>query len=169
MNRSGALTVKTRGDLELVISRNFAAPRRLVFDALTKPALLRRWYGQQGWQLVVCEVDLRVGGEWRVLSRLPDGREVGQRGVYREVAAPERFVRTENWEDWNPGELVTTVTLAERAGVSTLTDVTVFPSLEVRDMLLKSGLASGAEEIYDRLDALLSATGASPAGPSARL
>jgi uncharacterized protein YndB with AHSA1/START domain len=156
---SVALTLATRGDLELVLTRAFAAPRRLVFAALTQPDLLRRWYGQEGWTLVVCEIDLRTGGAWRLVSRLPDGREIGQRGVYREVAAPGRLVRTESWEDWNPGELVTTVTLAEHAGVTTLTDLTVFPSLEVRDMLLKSGLADGAGESYDRLDALLQSLG----------
>jgi uncharacterized protein YndB with AHSA1/START domain len=155
MNRSGAVSLATRGDLELVITRAFAAPRRLVFDAFTEPSLLRRWYGQEGWTLVLCEVDLRPGGAWRFVSRLPDGREIGQRGVYREVAAPDRLVRTESWEDWNPGELVTTVTLAERGGVTTLTDLTVFPSLKVRDMLLASGLADGAGETYDRLDDLL--------------
>jgi uncharacterized protein YndB with AHSA1/START domain len=153
---SVALTLTTRGDLELVISRRFAAPRRLVFNALTRSDLIPRWYGRAGWELIVCEADLRVGGKWRLVSRLPEGRDVGQRGVYREVEAPARFVRTENWEDWNPGELVTTVTLVERDGVTDFTDVTLFPSLEVRDMLLKAGLAGGAEEIYARLAAALS-------------
>jgi len=152
---SGALNLATRGDLELVLTRAFAAPRRLVFAALTEPHLLRRWYGQEGGRLTVCDIDLRPGGAWRFVSRLPDGREIGQRGLYREVAAPERIVKTESWEDWNPGELVTTVLLAEAGGLTTLTEVTVFPSAAVRDMLLEAGLAGGAGESYDRLDALL--------------
>ena len=155
MAKANGLTVTPRGESELVTTRSFDAPRRLVFDALTRPDLLRRWYGQEGWTLTVCEIDLRPGGNWRFVSKLPDGRAIGQHGIYREVTAPERIARTENWEDWNPGEVVTITTLAERVGQTDLVETTVFPSAEVRAMLLKAGLANGAGESYDRLDALL--------------
>jgi uncharacterized protein YndB with AHSA1/START domain len=149
------LNVTTPTDRELVMTRVFNAPRSLVFDALTKPELLRRWYGPSGWSLVVCEIDLRVEGAWRFVSRRPDGKQIGQRGVYREIVAPARLVNTESWEDWNPGELLVTTILVEQAGTTTLTVTSLFPSQEVRDMLIKSGMASGAAETYDKLEEYL--------------
>src|SRR6266850_5014347 len=104
MNDTGALQLTTPTEREVTITRAFDAPRGLVFDALTKPELLRRWYGPVGWSLVVCDIDLRVGGAFRLVSRRADGKDVGQRGVYREIVPPERLVNTEWWEDWNPGE-----------------------------------------------------------------
>ena len=152
---SATLNVTTPTERELVMTRVFNAPRQLVFDALTKPELLRRWYGPAGWSMVVCEIDLRVDGAWRFVSRRPDGKQIGQRGVYREIAAPERLVNTESWEDWNPGELLVTTILVEHAGTTTLTMTSLFPSQEVRDMLIKSGMTSGAAETYDKLAACL--------------
>jgi uncharacterized protein YndB with AHSA1/START domain len=140
---------------ELVMTRVFDAERRLVFDALTKPALLARWYGARGWSLVVCEVDLRVGGAWRFVTRRPDGKEIGQRGVYREIAPPGRLVNTESWEDWNPGELLVTTVLVELGGKTTLTSTVLFPSREVRDMLIKAGATNSVAETYDKLAELL--------------
>jgi uncharacterized protein YndB with AHSA1/START domain len=155
MKRTEALTIDTPTDRELVLTRAFDAPRDLVFDALTQPDLLRRWYGPRGWSLAVCEIDLRVGGAWRFVSRRPDGREVGQRGVYREIVRPARLVQTESWEDWNPGELLVTTVLTERDGTTTLTSTSLFPSAEVRDNLIKAGMTSGAVETYDRLEEYL--------------
>jgi uncharacterized protein YndB with AHSA1/START domain len=152
---SATLNVTTPTERELVITRVFNAPRHLVFDALTKPELIRRWYGPVGWSMVVCEIDLRVDGAWRFVSRRPDGKQIGQRGVYREIVAPERLVNTESWEDWNPGELLVTTILVEHAGATTLTMTSLFPSQEVRDMLIKSGMTSGAAETYDKLAACL--------------
>jgi uncharacterized protein YndB with AHSA1/START domain len=149
------LNVTTPTDRELVMTRAFNAPRTLVFDALTKPELLRRWYGPSGWSLVVCEIDLRVDGAWRFVSRRPDGKQIGQRGVYREIVAPARLVNTESWEDWNPGEVLVTTILVEQAGTTTLTVTSLFPSQEVRDMLIKSGMTSGAAETYDKLEEYL--------------
>lgn len=153
------LNVTTPTDRELVMTRVFNAPRSLVFDALTKPELLRRWYGPSGWSLVVCEIDLRVEGAWRFVSRRPDGKQIGQRGVYREIVAPARLVNTESWEDWNPGELLVTTILVEQAGTTTLTVTSLFPSQEVRDMLIKSGMTSGAAETYDKLEEYLASIG----------
>jgi uncharacterized protein YndB with AHSA1/START domain len=149
------LNVATPTERELVITRVFNAPRHLVFDALTKPELIRRWYGPAGWAMVICEIDLRVDGAWRFVSRRPDGKQIGQRGVYREIVAPARLVNTESWEDWNPGELLVTTVLVEDAGTTTLTVTSLFPSQEVRDMLIKSGMTSGAAETYDKLAACL--------------
>jgi uncharacterized protein YndB with AHSA1/START domain len=152
---SATLNVTTPTERELVMTRVFDAPRHLVFDALTKPELIRRWYGPVGWSMVVCEIDLRVDGAWRFVSRRPDGKQIGQRGVYREIVAPERLVNTESWEDWNPGERLVTTILVEHTGTTTLTMTLLFPSEEVRDMLIKSGMTSGAAETYDKLAACL--------------
>jgi uncharacterized protein YndB with AHSA1/START domain len=159
MTNTNTFTLSTPSDREIVMTRIFDAPRNLLFDALTRPDLLARWYGPRGWSLVVCEIDLKVGGAWRFVSRRPDGKEIGQRGVYREIVAPERLVNTESWEDWNPGELLVTTVLVEQGGTTTLTSTTVFPSQEVRDMLVKSGMANGAAETYDKLADCLASIG----------
>jgi uncharacterized protein YndB with AHSA1/START domain len=151
MEDTGALHIATPSDREIAMTRVFKAPRSLVFDALTRPDLLKRWYGPRGWSLVVCEIDLRVGGAWRFVTRRADGRDVGQRGIYREIVRPERLVNTESWEDWNPGEVLVTAVLAEQGGATTLTSTLLFPSQEVRDTLVKSGMTRGAAETYDKL------------------
>src|SRR5260370_36564073 len=86
MKNPGTLKVTMPTDREIVLTRVFDAPRHLVFDAFTKPELLKRWFGPRGWSLALCEVDLRVGGTFRYLLRRPDGNEMGMRGVYREIA-----------------------------------------------------------------------------------
>ena len=133
------------------MTRVFDAPPNLVFDALTKPELLERWYGPRGWSLVVCEIDFRVGGAWRFVTRRPDSKEIVQRGAYREIVRPERFVNTESWEDWNAGELLVTAVLVEHGGQTTLTTTLRFPSQNVRDTLIESGMTNGAAETYDKL------------------
>jgi uncharacterized protein YndB with AHSA1/START domain len=156
MKNTGTLDVVTRGDREIVMTRLFDAPRALVFRALTEPALLKRWFGPHGWTLVECEVDLRVGGAWRYLSRDEGGRTMGMRGTYREIAAPQRIVHTEAFDDYaQHGEAVVTTTLAERDGRTTLTVVVLSPSREVRDAVVASGMEHGAAETYDRLAALV--------------
>ncbi len=157
MNPDKTLTITTPSERELAMNRVFDAPRVMVFDALTQPDLVRQWYGPRGWSMIVCEIDLRVDGAWRFVSRQPNGKEVGQRGVYREVVRPERLVNTESWEDWNPGELLVTALLVEDKGKTTLTTTMRFPSQEVRDMLMKAGMTSGAAESYEALDKLLAA------------
>jgi uncharacterized protein YndB with AHSA1/START domain len=143
-----------------VLTRAFDAPRRLVFDALTRPELLRRWFGADGWNLVDCEVDLRVGGRWRFVSRGPEGALMGHGGVYREVVPPERLVYTESYDDqWFPGESLVTAVLTERADgaapVTTLTTTLRFSSREVRDHVLRTPMERGVGESYDRLARLL--------------
>ena len=92
MKSDEMLTITTPTDRELVVTRVFDAPRALVFAAFTTPELLKRWYGPDGWSMVICEIDLRTGGAWRFVSRRPNGKEVGQHGIYREIVAPERIV-----------------------------------------------------------------------------
>ena len=105
MKTPGALQVSTRGEREIVMTRAFAAPRTLVFDAFTKPELVKRWLlGPDGWSLPVCEIDLRVGGTYRYVWRHTNGQEMGMGGVYREIVVPERIVSTEKFDQsWYPG------------------------------------------------------------------
>src|SRR5882724_7531596 len=111
MRNPGTLQVTLPSDNEIAMTRVFAAPRRLVFDAMTKPELLKRWfYGPPGWSLAVCEVDLRVGGRYRHVWRGPDGTEMGISGVHREIVVPKRIVATEKFDQsWYPGEAVGTI------------------------------------------------------------
>jgi uncharacterized protein YndB with AHSA1/START domain len=156
MSDTGTLTVTTPTDREIVLTRAFDAPRRLVFDALTKPALLRRWFGARGWNLVVCEVDLRVGGTWRFVARGPDGTEMGHGGVYREILPPSRLVYTELFDDQSyPGETLITHVLVERDGRTMLTSTVLYASREGRDIVLGYPMERGVAEAYDRLAELL--------------
>jgi uncharacterized protein YndB with AHSA1/START domain len=151
------LKVEARGDREIVMTRAFDAPRELVFDALTKPELLKRWFGAiEGWSLAVCEVDLRVGGAYRYLWRGPDGSQMGMRGVFREIVRPERIVNTEQFdESWYPGGAVETTTLVEKGGTTTLTATVRYDSREARDAVLKSPMEQGVAAGYDILDQFL--------------
>jgi uncharacterized protein YndB with AHSA1/START domain len=150
MKNTGTLQVTTPTEREIVLTRVFDAPRRLVFDAFTKPELLKRWFGPRGWSLVVCEVDLKVGGKWRFVLRGPDGKDMGMSGVYREIMAPDRSVHTESFDDF-PGESLVTTVLVEDRGRTTLTATVLYPSQEVRDAVIKSGMEHGAAETYDKL------------------
>ncbi len=154
MKNTGTLTVTTPTDREIVMTRVFDAPRRLVFDAFSKPELLKRWFGPRGWSLVVCEVDLRVGGGFRFVLRGPDGSEMGMRGVYREIVPPERSVHVETFDDY-PGESIVTAVLTEQDGRTTFTATVLYPSKEVRDIVIKSGMEHGAAESYDKLAEML--------------
>jgi uncharacterized protein YndB with AHSA1/START domain len=151
MTASTELEISTPTDREVVLKRTFDASRELVFEALTTPELLKRWYGPTGWTLILCEIDLKVGGNWHFVVQRPDGKKIGQKGVYHEVISPERIVNTESWEDWDPGETLVTTTLVEVERKTTLTATSLFPSKEVRDIILKSGLDDGARQSYDRL------------------
>lgn len=149
------LTITTPSDREVTLTRVFDARSQFVFDALTKPELLRRWYGPTGWTLSVCEIDLRVGGAWRFVVRRPDGKAIGQLGIYREIESPQRIVNTEAWEDWDAGECLVTTLLTENEGWTTLQSTILFPSKEVRDTVVKAGLEHGASESYDKLAEVL--------------
>lgn len=157
MKNTGSLKVTTPSDREIAMTRVFDAPRSLVFDAFTKPELLKRWLGVfGGWSLAVCEVDLRVGGTYRYVWRGPDGAEMGMRGVYREVVRPERIVATESFDEpWYPGEALDTTVFIEQSGKTTLTTTVLYESREARDGVLKSPMESGVAASYDNLAELL--------------
>jgi uncharacterized protein YndB with AHSA1/START domain len=157
MKNTGTLKVTTPTDREIVLTRVFDAPRRMVFDAFTKPELLKRWFGPRGWSLVVCEVDLKVGGKWRFVLRGPDAKDMGMSGVYREIVPPERTVHMESFDDY-PGESQVTGVFVEQGGKTTLTATVLYPSKEVRDIVIKSGMEHGAAESYDKLAELLAAS-----------
>jgi len=154
MKNTGTLKVSLPTEREVVMTRVFDAPRRLVFDALTKPELLRRWFGPRGWSLVVCEADLKVGGAWRWVLRGPDGRDMGMRGVYQEITPTERLVSTESFDDY-PGESLNTLILSEENGKTTFTITVRYASQEIRDAVIKSGMEHGAAECYDKLAEML--------------
>jgi uncharacterized protein YndB with AHSA1/START domain len=158
MKNTATLQVAARGEREIVMIRDFDAPRRLVFDAFTKPECVQRWLlGPDGWTRPVCEIDLRVGGSYRyVWRRDRDGKEMSMGGVFREIVAPERVVSTEKFDDpWYPGEAVGTLLLVEQGGRTTTTQTMLYESRETRDAVLKSGMESGVAVSYDRLENML--------------
>jgi uncharacterized protein YndB with AHSA1/START domain len=154
MKNAGTLQVTTPTDREIVMTRVFDAPRHLVWEAFTRPELLKRWFGPRGWSMTVCEVDLKVGGGFRFVLRSPEGKEMGMRGVYREIVPPERSVHMESFDDY-PGESQVTGMFVEQEGKTTVTATVLYPSQQVRDIVLKSGMEHGAAESYDRLAELL--------------
>jgi uncharacterized protein YndB with AHSA1/START domain len=139
------------------MTRVFDAPRDLVFDAWTKPELLKRWLGvRNGWSLDVCEVDLEVGGAYRFVWHGPDGAEMGMGGVYREIVRPERIVATELFDyPWYSGEALDTMVMVEQESKTTVTTTMLYESEEVRDAVLESGMDRGVAESYDKLDEYL--------------
>jgi uncharacterized protein YndB with AHSA1/START domain len=140
-----------------VITRSFDARRQLVFDAHTKPALIRKWLlGPPGWTMPVCEVDLRVGGKFRYEWAGPNGEKMAVGGVHREIKAPLRLVATQLFdEDWTGGETVSAIDLAERGGRTTMVQTIRYASKAARDAALKTGMTDGMEMGYVSLDALL--------------
>ena len=154
MKNTGTLKITTPSDREVTMTRVFDAPRQMVYDAFSKPELLKRWFGPRGWSLAVCEVDLRIGGSFRFVLRGPGGREMGMRGVYRELAPPDRSVHMESFDDY-PGESQVTTVFTERDGKTTMTVTVLYDSREVRDAVIQSGMEHGAAESYDRLAELL--------------
>lgn len=152
------LQIRSQGDREAVMTRAFDAPRQMVFDAYTKPELLKRWLGAfGGWELAVCEVDLREGGSYRWVWRNAERKqEMGAGGVFREISAPDRLVCTERFDDpWYKGEALHTVTFVENNGVTTLTVTMRYESTETRDAVLASPMESGVEQSYNKLAEVL--------------
>ncbi|MDQ2977630.1 MAG: SRPBCC family protein [Acidobacteriota bacterium] len=160
VKNAGTLQITTPSEREIAMTRVFDAPRRLVFDAWTKPELLKRWLGVRGgWSFAVCEVDLRVGGAYRFVWRGPNGKEMGMGGVYREIVPPERLVATEKFDDpWYEGEALDTTVFVERGGKTTVTTTVLYASREVRDAVLQSPMERGVAESYDKLAQILAST-----------
>jgi uncharacterized protein YndB with AHSA1/START domain len=152
-----SLTVTTRTDREIVLTRTFAAPGPLVFDAYTRPELLTRWYGARGWQLVGCDIELVEGGAYRFESRGPAGDTMVQAGTVVLVRAPVRLVLTERFDDQSyPGDTVITHEFTEHSGQTTVTTTVRYATPEGRDTVLRYPMARGVGEAGDRLVELLS-------------
>jgi uncharacterized protein YndB with AHSA1/START domain len=153
---SDSFTVTTPSDQEIRMTRLFDAPVALVFEAMTKPEHVREWWGRlgDGYSVPVCEIDLRVGGAWRFVNRHPHG-EAAFHGEYREVAPPGRVVFTEIFEDFPDVVSVVTSELTDEGGKTRLTATVRYPSKDVRDMVMGTGMATGAGISYDRLEDLV--------------
>jgi uncharacterized protein YndB with AHSA1/START domain len=153
---SNSFTVTTPSDQEIRMTRLFDAPRRLVFEAMTKPEHVKRWWGclGDGYSVPVCEIDLRPGGAWRFVNRHPKG-EAAFHGEYREITPPSRLVFTEIFEEFPDAVSVVTAEFTEEGGKTRLTATVRYPSLEVRDAVIASGMARGAAISYDRLEELV--------------
>jgi uncharacterized protein YndB with AHSA1/START domain len=156
----GTAVVTTPSDTQILITREFAASRHAVFRVLTEPELIKRWWSGGFGEVVVAEVDLRVGGGWRYVM-VADGNEVGFHGEYREVVPDERIVCTEVYEGAPDGEpALCTYTLTEHGGRTTLSLLTEMGSEQDRDALLASGMEAGVQAGYDLLEEIAIALGA---------
>ena len=158
MKLSDTFKVTTPGELEIVMARDFDAPPDMIFDALTKPELVRRWLlGPDGWIMSVCEIDLKVGGAWRYAWRNEEkGCEFDMHGEYREIDRPERIVHTEFFGE---GESLVTSSITAKGDSTTLTMTMRFASRAERDAALETGMADGVAISYDRLDEMLTSAG----------
>jgi uncharacterized protein YndB with AHSA1/START domain len=153
----GNMQLSTPGDREIVMSRVFNAPRALVYEAFTKPELLKRWLGvHNGWKMTVCEIDLRPGGKYRYAWEGRDGMKMSMGGEYREIVPATRIVATELFDDpWYPGGAVGTNTFVEEDGKTTLSMSVLYASKEARDAVLKTPMEQGVAAGFDALAEIL--------------
>lgn len=149
---SGTATVSLPADDQILITREFDAPRHLVWKAWTTPELVRRWWHANRGKVTVAEIDLRVGGRWRYVSVTDDGFEVAFHGEYREIVPDERLVSTEVYEGFPDALAVDTLTLAETNGRTTLTILVQHSSKEHRDAHIESGMEAGLQDALDLLE-----------------
>jgi uncharacterized protein YndB with AHSA1/START domain len=149
---SGTATVTLPEAEQILITREFDAPRHLVYEALTTPELVRRWWHAKRGEVTVCEIDLRVGGQWRYVMVTPEGFEVAFHGEYREIVPDERIVSTEIYEGMPDAEALNTVTLTEADGRTTMTVLVEHMSQEHRDAHIESGMEAGMQDAYDLLE-----------------
>lgn len=159
--RYGSAVVTLPSEREILITRSFEAPLERVWDAVTMPEHVKRWWGSEQSPLVVCEIDLRVGGSWRYVARDDDGTEYGWHGTYREIEIERRVVSTEMFEGFPDAESVNTMTLRHAEGVTTLQTRVLHASREYRDGHLASGMEPGMQAAFDSLDDVV--TGATAA------
>jgi uncharacterized protein YndB with AHSA1/START domain len=149
------LTVTLPSDRELLLTRVFDAPRDLVWETMTNPEYVKRWWCcMEGFTMPVCDIDLRVGGTYRYLMIAPDGSEVGFRGEYKEIAAPSRIVHTEIFDPFPDSPALVTLTLEERGGKTYYQSRVLHTTKEARDMHVQSGMEQGAGMALDRLEAI---------------
>jgi uncharacterized protein YndB with AHSA1/START domain len=161
-NRHGSAVITLPSDNEILVTRDFDASASLVFKAYTTPEYVKRWWGFDTAEWLVCDIDLRVGGKWRYVVRERD-MEVAFHGEYREINAPQRLVSTEVYEGApvpNPDDSATVniLTLDEHDGVTTLTVVVQCPDRQTRDAIIESGMERGLQVSYNRLEDLVSST-----------
>lgn len=143
------------GKQEVVITRDFDAPRELVFKAFTDPKSIPQWWGPRAYATIVDKMEVRAGGLWRFINRDTAGNEYGFHGVYHSIEAPERLVYTFEFEGTPGHVLLETVTFEEQDGKTKITDRSVYQSVEDRDGMVQSGMESGSAETLDRLEELL--------------
>lgn len=157
MYNTGAMKLVLSGDREVVVTRHFNAPRQLVWDAMTKPELIKRWLtGPPGWTMPVCEMDMKIGGKYRWVWRGPDGTDMGMGGVHLEVMPLERIVNTQLFDqDWTGGEAVGTLVLTEDNGKTLMTNTVRYATPEAREAVLKTPMEQGMAMGYDRLEQVL--------------
>src|SRR3954471_24269591 len=153
---SDSFKVTTLSEEEICLTRLFDAPRALVFEAMTRPEHVRQWWGRlgDGYSVPVCEIDLRPGGAWRFVNRHPNGEAVFY-GEYREITPPGRLVFTEIFEPFPDAVSVVSAEFTDEGGRTRMTATVRYPSLEVRDMVLATGMSKGAGVSYDRLEDLV--------------
>jgi uncharacterized protein YndB with AHSA1/START domain len=155
MSQEETMKLTMPSDVELVVTRTFNAPRKLLFEAWTNPKYLPQWMlGPEGWTMPVCEIDLRIGGSWHFVWRKSDGTEMEMRGVYREIKPPERLVSSESWGGPWP-ETLNTLVLTEEAGKTTMTLTILYPSKQAREAATMTGMAKGMAMSFDRLESYL--------------
>jgi uncharacterized protein YndB with AHSA1/START domain len=155
---SDSFKVTALSDQEMRMTRLFSAPRQFVFEAMTKPEHVKQWWGRlgEGYSVPVCEIDLRVGGAWRFVNRHPKGEAVFY-GEYREITPPSRLVFTEIFAQFPDSVSVVTAEFTDEDGMTRMTATVRYPSPDVRDMVLASGMSHGAGLSYDRLEDLVAA------------
>ncbi len=151
MTSSGTAVVTLPTDTQILITREFAAPKHLVYKAWTTPELIKRWWSANRGEVTLAEVDLRVGGKWRYVM-MAEGFEVGFHGEYREIVPNERIVSTEVFEGMPEGEAVDTLTLTEQGGRTTLRVLVQHQTREHRDMHIESGMEDGLQDALDLLE-----------------
>ncbi|HKH29660.1 MAG TPA: SRPBCC family protein [Gaiellaceae bacterium] len=155
MRTSGTATVTLPTDEQILITREFEAPKHLVFRAFTTPELVKRWWHANRGEMTVAEIDLRPGGKWRYAAVADGGLEFGFHGEYREIVPDERVVSTEAYEgipDADANATVNTATFTEADGRTTLTILVEAPSKEVRDAIIESGMEDGMQDALDLLE-----------------
>ena len=155
--------VTTPSATEVRMTRLFDAPRHLVFEAMTKPEHVKEWWGRlgEGYSVPVCEIDLRVGGQWRFVNRHPKG-EVTFYGEYREITSPSRLVFTEIFAEYPDNVSVVTTVFSDEGKKTRMTVTVDYGTQEVRDIVLGTGMARGAALSYDRLDELVRKLASAP-------
>ena len=149
---SGTATVSLPTDEQILITREFNAPKHLVYKAWTTPELVRRWWSGHRGEVTIAEIDLRIGGTWRYVMVANGGFEVAFHGEFREIVPNERIVSSEVYEAVPDGEALYTATFGESGGRTILTVLMELASKEDRDMVINSGMEGGLQEAYDHLE-----------------